>query len=222
MLYTYTSLDDYDAMFEARHGTGAVDSSLVTTEGMVSTTFPMTLPPQAEPVSISVSNKDPMTRQIPTYTASSATPFSSQPDQTQLGEEYQPQMEENIVSPVGVGHILGEGDAVFTDMTETMLTAFDKQMAQPEKVWRSVSSSVNTLHDPNPMPVLSKSRQGTPVTRAPQPLQSPIPTHEPKKLPFPPLTGDVYPDLYLPISENYNISDKFMGILIVFQQIITL
>ena len=55
-------------MFEARHGRGAVDNNVVTTGGMVSTTFPMILLSQAEPVSIRASNKDPMTRQIPTYT----------------------------------------------------------------------------------------------------------------------------------------------------------
>ena len=79
-------------MFEARNGRGAVDNSLVTTGGMVPTTFSITLPSQAEPVSIGASNKDPMTRQIPTYTPSSVPPFSSQPDQTPVGEEYQPQV----------------------------------------------------------------------------------------------------------------------------------
>ena len=71
VLFTYISLDDYDAMIEARHCRGAVDNNLVTTGGMVSATFPMTLPSQAEPISIRESNQDPMTRQIPTYTPSS-------------------------------------------------------------------------------------------------------------------------------------------------------
>ena len=34
-----------------------------------------------------------------------------------------------VVSPVSAGHILGERAAIFTDMTETMLTALDQQMA---------------------------------------------------------------------------------------------
>ena len=55
--------------------------------------------------------------------------LSSQPYQTPIGEEYQPQVEEDAAPPAGVGHILGEGAAVFPDMTETMLTALDKQMA---------------------------------------------------------------------------------------------
>ena len=62
------------------------------------------------------------------------------------------------------------------------------------------------------MLALSESRQGTPIMRVPQPLQSPIPTQKPKKLPVPHATReDVYPDLYLPVSENYKISDKFYG-----------
>ena len=60
-LHTYTSLDDYDAMFEARHCRGVVDNSSVITEGMISTTFPMIIPSQAEPISTRASSKDLMT-----------------------------------------------------------------------------------------------------------------------------------------------------------------
>ena len=34
-----------------------------------------------------------------------------------------------VVSPVSMRHIIGEGAAIFTDMTETMLTTWDQQMA---------------------------------------------------------------------------------------------
>ena len=170
MLSTYTSLDDYDAMFEARCGRGAVDNNLMTTEGLVSTTFPIILPTQTEAVSIRVTIKDPMTRQIPRHIPSGAPSLSSQPDQTLVGKEYIPQMRDDASPPAGVGHILGEGAAVFTDMTQTMLTALDKQMAQPDAAQRSVSSPLNTLHDPDSMLTQSGSRQGTPVTRAPNPL----------------------------------------------------
>ena len=168
-LSTYTSLDDYDVMYEARHGMGALDNSLVITEGIISTTFPMTIPSQTEPISTRASSKDPMTGQILTYTLSSVPPFPSQPGQTPVGAEHQPQVGKNTVSPVGAGHILGEGAADFTDMTEMMLTALDKQMEQSETVQKSVCSPVNALHDPDPMPVLSKSRQVTPVMRSHQP-----------------------------------------------------
>ena len=53
-----------------------------------------------------------MIRQIPIYTSRGVPSLSSQPDQTPIGEEYQPQVEEDAAPPVGVGHILGEGAAV--------------------------------------------------------------------------------------------------------------
>ena len=84
----------------------------MTIGGMVSTTFPMTLPSQAEPVSIRASNKDPMTRQIPAYTSSSVPPLSSHPDPTPIGEEYQPQVEDTV-PPVGMGHMLEERNCCF-------------------------------------------------------------------------------------------------------------
>ena len=93
-----------------------------------------------------------------------------------MGEGCQPPVEEDVVPPVGVGHILGEGTAVFTDMTKMMLTALDKQMAQPDTVHRTVISPVNNLHGPDPMLTQSESRHGMPVARAPQPIKSPIPT----------------------------------------------
>ena len=34
-------------------------------------------------------------------------------------------MGHRVVSPLSSGHIIGEGAAIFTDMTETMLTALD-------------------------------------------------------------------------------------------------
>ena len=38
-------------------------------------------------------------------------------------------MGHRVVSTISSGHIIGEGAAIFTDMTETMLTALDQQMA---------------------------------------------------------------------------------------------
>ena len=146
-------------MFEARHGRAAVNNNLMATSGMVTTTFPITLPTQAESVSIRATHKDPMTRQISKHIPSGVQSLSSQPDQSPAGEEYQPPVEEDVVPPADVGHILGEGAAVFTDMTETMLTALDKQMAQPDTVQRSVSSPVNNLHGPDSMLTQSESRQ---------------------------------------------------------------
>ena len=201
-LSTYTSLDDYEAMFEARHGRGAINNNFIATGGMLSTTFPITVPTQAESLSIRATNKDPMTTQISEHIPSGVQSLCSQADQTPAGEEYQPPVKEDVVPPVGVGHILGEGAAVFTDMIETMLTALDKQMAQPDTVQRSVSSPANNLHGPDPMLTQSESRHGTPVARAAQPIKSPIPAQEHEYQPIPPAIGEhMYPDLYLPVTE---------------------
>ena len=145
-----------------------------------------------------------MTRQIPIYTPSGVPSLSSQPDQTSIGEEYQHQIGEDAAPPMGVEtHLRGRS---------CCFTALDKQMAQPDTAQRSVSPPVNTLHDPDPMLTQSEPRQGTPVTRVPQPFKSPTHTQEPKKQPIPPPIGeDVYPDLYLPVAENYKISDMFYG-----------
>ena len=45
-LSTYTSLDDYDAMFKARHGRGAIDNMTIT-GGRVSATSPVMVPTPA-------------------------------------------------------------------------------------------------------------------------------------------------------------------------------
>ena len=91
-----------------------------------------------------------------------------------------------------------------------MLTALDKQMVQPNTVQRSVSSSVNILQAPEPIHIQSAPKQDIPVTKAPQTHISSIPTQELKNLTIsPPIGEDIYPDLYLPVTENYRISDKF-------------
>ena len=42
--------------------------------------------------------------------------------------------EHRVVSPMSMGHILGEGAAICTDMTETMLATLDQQMSLSDKV----------------------------------------------------------------------------------------
>ena len=54
--------------------------------------------------------------------------------------------EHRFVSPMSTGHILGEGAAIFTDMTETMLTALDQQIALSGEVQKPKGSlTSNTL-----------------------------------------------------------------------------
>ena len=54
---------------------------------------------------------------------------------------------QRVVSPVNNQHILGKGPTIFTDMTETMLTALDQQMAlsgEAQKPEGSLTSNVLT------------------------------------------------------------------------------
>ena len=98
-----------------------------------------------------------------------------------------------VVSPVSSGHIIGEGAAVFTDMTETMLTALDQQMALSSEAQKSEGSLTDNVLTSGQ--IVSSSNVGEFQTR------SQI-THD---------TKDIYPDLYLPVAENYRISDQFYG-----------
>ena len=85
------------------------------------------------------------------------------------------------VSPVNNQHILGEGAAIFTDMTETMLTALDQQMAllgEAQKPEGSLTSNVLTPRQPS-----SSSNIGISKT-TPQTVSE---------------IDNKYPDLHLPV-----------------------
>ena len=138
-LSTYTSLDDYDTMFKARHSGGAIDNMTVT-GGKVSVTSSVMVPTPAVCMSLT---ENPMTGTVSKHTHSGKYSLPNQQGQASVEGEYQSPAEHDVVPPVGVGHILGEGAAIFTDMTKTILAALDKQMALPDTVQRSVSSSAN-------------------------------------------------------------------------------
>ena len=109
--------------------------------------------------------------------------------------EYRTPTEHNVVSPVGAGHILGEGAAIFTDMTETMLAALDKQMALSDTAQKPEGSSSSKL-----------------LTSRQIPSQSEIRSKEPRSMLMSTTKEeDKYPDLYLPLAKNYKISNKFCG-----------
>ena len=98
-----------------------------------------------------------------------------------------------VVSPVSSGHIIGEGAAIFTDMTETMLAAFDQQMALSSESQKSEGSLTDNVL--NSGQIVSSNNVGEFKTRSQT-------THD---------TKDIYPDLYLPVTENSRISDCFYG-----------
>ena len=96
---------------------------------------------------------------------------------------------------MGVGHILGEGAVIFTDMTETMLAALDKQMALSDTTQKPESSSLNKF--------LASGQISSQIEIRPK---------EPKSMPMSTTKEeDKYPDLYLPVAENCRMSDKFCG-----------
>ena len=101
-------------------------------------------------------------------------------------------MGHRVVSPISSGHII-EGAAILTDMTETMLTALYQQMAlssEAQKPEGSLTSNVLTSGQ-----IIGSSNVGESWTRS-------LTVHD---------TKDIYPDLYLPVAENYKISDQIYG-----------
>ena len=87
-----------------------------------------------------------------------------------------------VKSPVNNQHILGEGAAIFTDMTETILTALDQKMAllgEVQKPMGSLTSNVLTPRQPS-----SSGNIGSSKT-TPQTVSE---------------IEDKYPDLYLQVA----------------------
>ena len=160
---TYTGLDDYDTLFAARHGRGALDPVPKVGEQKSTTTLDIPIP-MAVPKLI-----NPMERMVPIH-------GDVHPDQM---EPMKPQVTSTS------SDIIGEGAAIFTDMTEMILDVLDKQM---------VMSPGSQQHTNN---LSSKSNQKEMV-------QSEEPRVSAQK---------DYPDLFLPIRENYRISDHFCGYL---------
>ena len=117
-LSTYTGLDDYDTLFEARHGRGALDHMPRTSgEVIVTSSIGMT------PTTLSVGMiENPMVgiRPIP----DSGPPSTNQKECVSKSADPS-MMGHRVVSPIHSGHIIGEGATIFTDMTETMMTALD-------------------------------------------------------------------------------------------------
>ena len=124
-LSTYTGLNDYDTLFEARHGRGTIDSVPISGE-RVPTTSPVAIPILTPSTG---ATENIMIGARPKHSTDSEYLPPSQRGPIPVRKESLSPTEHRIVSPVGTGHILGEGAAIFPDMTETMLTALDQQMA---------------------------------------------------------------------------------------------
>ena len=158
---TFTGLDDYDTLCAARHGRGALDP--VPTIGDQTFTTTLGVPtPKAGPELI-----NPMEQMIPTHGGAVLK------QKEKIGPRITPPSSK----------IIGEGAAVFTDMTETILDALDKQ----------VNTSTSSQHAKRSSP---KEDQKEKIQKE----KSQVPTQK-----------DDFPDLFLPVRENYRISDRFWG-----------
>ena len=167
---TYTGLDDYDTLFAARHGRGALDPVPRMSEQMIMTTSMGIMPPTMS-MGLMV---NPLERVMPAHDIA----HLSLREQVSLPKET---LQPRVVSPSS--EIIGEGAAIFTDMTETILNVLDQQVAMAPDTQQSkgLSSSDNQI----------KGIQGGKPTTSNQ--------------------KEGYPDLFLPVMENYRISDHFCG-----------
>ena len=158
---TYTGLEDYDTLFAARHGRGALDPvpKVIEAKDKVITRI---ISPIVGPELF-----DSMEKPLPVH------------DNANLQQKEQ--MRPRAASPRS--DIIGEGAAIFTDMTETILDILDKQVI------------VSPGSQPKDMP--HKDDQEIPDT---QDIRLETFTQK-----------EEYPDLFLSIRENYRISDHFHG-----------
>ena len=130
---TYTGLDDYDTLFAARHGRGALDPVPRASEQMIIMTSLGITPPVTGAELI-----NPMERVMPARDMVHA----SQKEQVSLPKDA---LQPRVVSPSS--EIIGEGAAIFTDMMETILNVLDKQVAMSPDMQQTkgLSSSDNQI-----------------------------------------------------------------------------
>ena len=168
---TYTGLDNYDTLFAARHGRGTLDPVPRVSEEMIMMTSLGITPPVTGAELIK-----PMEGVMPACNIA----HSSQKEQVSLPKDT---LQPCVVSPSS--EIIGEGAAIFTDMTETILNVLDKQVPMSP--------------DPQQTKGLSTGENQIKGTQSKEPKTS--------------IQKEGYPDLFLPVVENYRISDCFCGYL---------
>ena len=150
--------DDYDPLFEARHGRGALDPTPVIGCEEISTPFGGIAPSPGKGMIVKPKSE---------VRSTNGSLYPNQREYIPVGRDLS---KKQVVSPSS-GHIIGEGVAIFMDMTETVLDALDRQMALSTEAQKPESSLTDD----------------TGQTRSE--IMS--------------VTKDTYPDLYLPVVENY-------------------
>ena len=125
-LTTYTGLDDYDTLFEVRHCRGALkhvprksEEKFTSSMGITPTILGTDLGVQSKGKERSIVGIEPLSQ-------NDCVPMTIDP------------LTNRVVSPSS--EIMGEGAAIFTNMTETMLITLDQQLAR--------SSDVQELKEP--------------------------------------------------------------------------
>ena len=189
-LSTYTGLNNYDTLFEVRHGRGATDSVPKSDEGVLAASS-IAMP-------TTTSSMD-MTENLMIESRLKHAPDSKHLPTNQRGpisvREIPSTAEHRVVPPMSTGHILGEGAAIFTDMTETMLATLDQQMALSDEAEKPEGSLMSNLLTPGQISSHGdiRLRESKAITKSADNVEG------------------KYPDMYLPVAENYKISDKFYG-----------
>ena len=128
-LSTYTGLDDYNTLFAARHGRGALEQVPRMSEQMIMTTSVGISPPTSR-TGLMV---NPLDRMKTAYNIEHSGPR----EHPSIPKD---PLEHRVVSPSS--EIIGEGAAIFTDMTETILNALDQQMAMSSDTQKAKGISI--------------------------------------------------------------------------------
>ena len=125
-LTTYTGLDDYDTLFEARHGRGALNQ--VPRKSEEKFTSSMGITPTTLGTGLMVQSKDKEKSVV------GIEPLSQNDSVSKMTDP----LTNRVVSHSS--EIIGEGATIFTDMTQTMLITLDQQLA--------MSSNIQELKEP--------------------------------------------------------------------------
>ena len=187
-LSTYTGLNDYETLFEARHGRGAIDNIPKSGE-RIRVASSMGKPPTFSSKGMTENH---MVGARPKHTPDSGHPPSDQREHVSV-REVPSTTGQRVVSPVNTGHILGEGAAIFTEMTETILTALDQQMALSGDAQKPEGSLTNNVLTPKQLSGSSDIGKSKTISQTDNKIE------------------DKYPNLYLLVAENYRISNRFYG-----------
>ena len=172
---TYTGLDNYDKLFTARYGRGALDQDPRMSEQMVMTTSVGITP--------ITSGTELMVNPLEKVKPSSDIEHTNHREHITITEG---PLKHRVVSPGS--EIIGEGAAIFTDMTETILNTLDQCLAMSSNAQKAegllIGEDMTVRQIGNDQ--MDKTQDGTQQTSDPK---------------------EKYPDLFLPVAENHRISD---------------